>query len=48
MKLPAEELLIRWINFHLRKAGQERQVANLGKDLQDSFAIYHVLNQLDK
>ena len=48
MKLPAEELLIRWINYHLRKAGQERQVTNLGKDLQDSFAIYHVLNQLDK
>ena len=48
MKLPAEELLVRWINYHLRKAGQERQVTNLGKDLQDSFAIYHVLNQLDK
>jgi plastin-1 len=48
MKLPAEEILVRWINYHLRAAGQERQVANLGKDLQDSFAIYHVLNQLDK
>lgn len=48
MKLPAEEILIRWINYHLRAAGQTRQVGNLGKDLQDSFAIYHVLNQLDK
>lgn len=48
MKLPAEDILVRWINYHLRKAGQTRQVNNLGKDLQDSFAIYHVLNQLDK
>lgn len=48
MKCPAEDILIRWINYHLRAAGQERQVTNLGKDLQDSFAIYHVLNQLDK
>jgi plastin-1 len=48
MKLPAEDILVRWINYHLRKAGQTRQVTNLGKDLQDSFAIYHVLNQLDK
>jgi plastin-1 len=33
MKLPAEEILIRWINYHLRAAGQTRQVGNLGKDL---------------
>jgi plastin-1 len=24
MKLPAEEILVRWINYHLRKAGQTR------------------------
>jgi plastin-1 len=48
MKLPAEDILIRWVNFHLRAAGQTRQVSNLGKDLQDSEAIYYVLNQLDK
>jgi hypothetical protein len=33
MKLPPEDILIRWINYHLRKAGQTRQVNNLGKDL---------------
>jgi len=48
MKLPPEEILIRWINFHLRAAGQTRQVTNLGKDLQDSQAMFYVLNQLDK
>lgn len=48
MKLTPEEILIRWINYHLRQAGQTRQVKNLGKDLQDSEAMYYVLNQLDK
>ena len=46
-KLGPEKILIRWINFHLKKAGQDRRVENLGKDLQDSFALFHVLNQLD-
>lgn len=47
LKLPVEEILIRWVNFHLNKAGQSRQITNLGKDLTDSFALFHVLNQLD-
>lgn len=47
-KLGPEKLLIRWINFHLKAAGQERRVANLGNDLTDQFALFHVLNQLDK
>lgn len=46
-KLPPETILIRWINYHLAKAGQQRRVANLGKDLVDSFALFHVLNRLD-
>lgn len=47
-KLAPEKLLIRWVNFHLKQAGQERRIANLGQDLKDSFALFHVLNQLDK
>ena len=47
LKLPVETILIRWINFHLNKAGQTRRVANLGADISDSFALFHVLNQLD-
>jgi plastin-1 len=47
LKLSPETVLIRWINYHLAKAGQDRKVTNLGKDLSDSFALYHVLNQLD-
>lgn len=46
MKLPAEEILKRWLNYHLAKAGQE-PVNNLGKDLADSNKLLYVLNQLD-
>ena len=47
-KLKPEEILIRWINYHLRAAGQEdKQIKNLGKDLKDSHALTHVLNQID-
>jgi plastin-1 len=43
-KIPPEEILIRWVNFHLKAAGQERQISNLGKDLKDMQALYYVLN----
>lgn len=43
-KLTPETILIRWVNYHLRKAGQERQVKNLGSDLKDSVALLYVLN----
>lgn len=36
LKLPPETILIRWINYHLKKAGQAREVTNLGNDLADS------------
>jgi plastin-1 len=39
--------LIRWLNYHLKKAGQDKVVTNLGKDLADSTVLFHVLNQLD-
>lgn len=47
MKLPPETILIRWVNYHLAKNGQDRRIKNLGKDTADSFAMYHVLNRLD-
>lgn len=46
-KLPPETILIRWVNYHLAKAGQQRRIKNLGNDLKDSFALFHVLNRLD-
>ena len=47
-KLPPETILIRWINYHLKKQGQERRVTNLGSDLKDSIALLYVENNLDK
>jgi len=49
LKCPPEDILIRWVNYHLRAADQhDKQIANLGKDLKNSEAMYYVLNQLDK
>lgn len=47
LKLPPETILIRWLNFHLKAAGQDRRVKNLGPDLQDSKVLIYVMNQLD-
>jgi len=48
LKLPPESILIRWLNFHLKKVGTEKQVTNLGSDLKDSVALIQVLHSLDK
>lgn len=47
-KLKPEDILIRWVNYHLKEAGQEQRIKNLGKDIADSTAMTYVLNQLDK
>lgn len=47
LKLQPEAILIRWINYHLNKSGNELRIKNLGKDLSDSVALFHVLNQID-
>jgi plastin-1 len=47
LKLPAENILIRWLNFHLKAAGQPGDVKNLGSDLKDSKRLIYVMNQLD-
>jgi hypothetical protein len=39
LKLAPEAILMRWLNFHLRKNGCEKKVTNLGKDLADSVAL---------
>lgn len=43
LKLKAEEILIRWMNFHLAAAGQAK-ITNLGGDLKDSRKLIYVLN----
>lgn len=48
LKLTPDAILIRWMNYHLEKSGNSQRVTNLGKDLKDSTALFHVLNHLDK
>lgn len=47
MKLAPEAILIRWINFHLKKQNVEKRVTNLGSDLKDSQALIYVMNRLE-
>ncbi|KAJ3123348.1 hypothetical protein HK101_006363, partial [Irineochytrium annulatum] len=35
LKLPAEQILIRWFNYHLKKAGWHRKVGNFSGDVKD-------------
>lgn len=36
LKLTAEKVLLRWMNYHLKKAGSARVVANFSGDIKDS------------
>ena len=46
LKLPPEDILLRWFNYHLNKAGCGRKVSNFGNDLKDSFCYSVLLHQL--
>jgi len=46
MALPIEQILIRWMNYHLANAGSAKRVANFGKDIKDSEAYAIVINQI--
>jgi len=47
VKLDAEKLLIRWMNWHLWNGGSQRQITNLGKDLSDGEVYTIVLHSID-
>ena len=46
MALPAEQLLIRWFNYHLKAAGSSRRVGNFGKDIKDSECYTILIKQI--
>lgn len=41
-----ETLLLRWFNYHLKKAESNRFINNWGRDLQDSSALLILMDQL--
>ncbi|KAM3373849.1 Fimbrin-2 [Capsicum chinense] len=46
MSLPPEKILLRWMNFQLKKAKYEKIVTNFSSDIKDSEAYAHLLNIL--
>ena len=48
LKLPPEQILLRWFNYHLKNAGHPRRVKNFSGDIKDSECYTILLNQLDK
>ncbi|GAM22511.1 hypothetical protein SAMD00019534_056860 [Acytostelium subglobosum LB1] len=46
LKLPAEAILLRWFNYHLKRANHPRKVTNFSGDIKDSECYTVLLNQL--
>jgi len=47
ISLTPEETLLRWFNYHLRRAGHHRHVHNFTTDIQDSENYLVLLNQIN-
>ncbi|XP_070698073.1 plastin-1 [Pempheris klunzingeri] len=45
MSLSPEELLLRWVNYHLRNAGT-KTIDNFSDDIKDSRAYFYLLDQI--
>merc|ERR1711953_58495 len=45
-KLGPEKLLLRWMNYHLARAGYSKTVSNFGRDISDSHAYLNLLAQI--
>merc|ERR1719354_1440670 len=46
MKLSPEQLLLRWVNYQLEKAGSERHITNFGSDIKDSEIYTDLISQI--
>eukprot|EP01121_Diplochlamys_sp_Union-15-3_P020010 TRINITY_DN7676_c0_g1_i1.p1 TRINITY_DN7676_c0_g1~~TRINITY_DN7676_c0_g1_i1.p1 ORF type:complete len:534 (+),score=129.36 TRINITY_DN7676_c0_g1_i1:77-1678(+) len=46
MKLPPEQILLRWVNYHLKNAGSNKRIHNFAGDIKDSEAYTILLNQI--
>jgi plastin-3 len=46
LKLGPEAILLRWVNYHLAKAGVNREIKNFTEDIKDSEAYTHLLHQI--
>ncbi|KAL3636994.1 fimbrin [Castilleja foliolosa] len=46
MGLAPEKVLLKWMNFHLKKAGYKKTVSNFSSDVKDGEAYAYLLNVL--
>ncbi|KAL4224521.1 Plastin-3 [Mactra antiquata] len=46
LKLSPEEILIRWVNYHLKQAGVNRVITNFSSDIKDSEVYTYLLHQI--
>ncbi|GAV87259.1 CH domain-containing protein [Cephalotus follicularis] len=46
MGLAPEKVLLKWMNFHLKKAGYKKTITNFSSDLKDGEAYAYLLNVL--
>lgn len=46
MKLSPEAILLRWVNYHLERAGVSRRINNFQSDITDSEVYSHLLRQI--
>jgi len=46
-RLPPEQILMRWVNFQLKRAESSRIITNFGSDLKDCEVYSQLLHQLD-
>ncbi|KAI1916228.1 fimbrin [Ophidiomyces ophidiicola] len=46
LRLPPEQILLRWFNYHLKNANWDRRVANFSSDVKDGANYTVLLNQL--
>ncbi|XP_070835528.1 plastin-1 [Chaetodon trifascialis] len=45
LALSPEEMLLRWVNYHLQNAGTA-SISNFSEDIKDSRAYFHLLDQI--
>ncbi|KAA3681981.1 hypothetical protein P879_03588 [Paragonimus westermani] len=46
LRLKPEEVLIRWVNYHMMRAGCGRRMTNYNQDVQDSEIYTYLLDQI--
>ena len=43
-----EDVLLRWLNWHIKRGNGDRTVKNFNKDIKDSYAYGHVMRNISE